>query len=442
MDSKDLRIVLNHELKSKLIKHHLDSANIFYKTGIRQIMTDTFEIKTSVMNKRAATVEDQKIEKVSVDVEITHVMLKKPEYHLFKSGKAMMLTPKIARNHDLTYSSPLRINAKITAVAHNKDGSTTEKTDTVKDLRISGIPTMIRSELCNTHGLSKSALKDLGEDPTDVGGYFIVKGIEWVIDNLESVTFNELHAYRNIGHKNEVARGEFISKPGDQFENSSQIIILRLTDGRLVCKMVVQRLHRDGKELEIPFYAIFRALGMTSDREMIQHIILSENGDISQRMQDILETAMRVNYDSLDRAKHIYNQNDMLVYFGENMDTFDNQYGEGKVLHGDEFTRENKQKHIVNTILGLLDKTFLPHIGMSHEHRHRKLRFFGHLIHKLLLVEMEVVQSTDRDSYATKRIHPTGVSYSKVFKKQFNMAVVQPIKSQLNREIKIPNFRT
>lgn len=441
LNSKNLRIVLNHELKDKLVKSHIDSVNVFYKIGINQIMTDTFEIKSSINNTRDATPEDQKIDKITVEVDITNITLKKPEYHMYKSGRLVELTPKDARLNDLTYSSPLKINAKITAVAYNKDGSTNEKVDYIKDLRISGIPTMVRSELCNTHGKGRSALKALGEDPTDNGGYFIIKGIEWIIDNLESVQFNSLHAYRNIGHKNEIARGEFISKPGDNFENSTQIKLLRLTDGRLVCHMVVQRMHDyDGHEMEIPFYVIFRALGITSDREMIQHIILSDENEGADAMKDILEKAMRVKYDKLEGAKDIYNQMDMIIYLGRLMDTFKQHYGPDKVLLGDEETRENKQKYIVNTLLDMFDKFFLPHIGMGMDRRRNKLRYFGYLINKLLQVELQMIKSSDRDSYAGKRINRSGDSLGKIFKKQFNFAVVQAIKAHIRRETRDTQF--
>lgn len=441
LDSKNLRILLDSELKSKLVKHHLDSANAFYKTGIKQITTDTFEIKVSVINDRKASEEDRKIQKVLVDVEITNIMLKKPETRRYKSGKSVPLTPKMARLDDLTYSSPLKINAKVTAVAHLKDGGTITKTGEIKDFRVSGIPTMVRSEFCNTYGMSRQALIDIGEDPTDPGGNFIVKGVEWVIDNLENIKYNEFHAHHNVGHKNEIARGEMISKPGDAFENSSEIIMTLLTNGQLVCRIINQRMHAEGKELEIPFYAIFRALGMTSDREMILHIVLTMEGDISQRMQDTLENAMRVNYPQIEKAKYSYSQLDTLKLLGETLDSFKNQYEDNTlILKGDAETKENKQKYITNTLLDTLDRFFIPHMGISKDHRNRKLRFFAHLIHKLLLVEMDLVQGADRDSYHTKRIHPTGVSYSKAFKTQFNFAVVQPIKRHLIREIKNTQF--
>ena len=44
---------------------------------------------------------------------------------------------------------------------------------------------------------------------------------------------------------------EFISKPGDAFENSSEIIITLLNNKQLVCKIVNMNLYKDNKELEL-----------------------------------------------------------------------------------------------------------------------------------------------------------------------------------------------
>ncbi len=52
----------------------------------------------------------------------------------------------------------------------------------------------------------------------DLGGYFIIKGIEWSLDFTESVKFNELQI-KNIT-KNKTVEGFILSKNGDGFEPS------------------------------------------------------------------------------------------------------------------------------------------------------------------------------------------------------------------------------
>ena len=59
---------------------------------------------------------------------------------------------------------------------------------------------------------------------------------------------------------------------------------------------------------------------------------------------------------------------------------------------------EKTVKYLFKNLLSLIDKNLLPHIGLSSQYRHTKLRYLGHLIHKMLLVEMQIEDSTDRDS--------------------------------------------
>jgi DNA-directed RNA polymerase beta subunit len=101
---------------------------------------------------------------------------------------------------------------------------------------------------------------------------------------------------------------------------------------------------------------------------------------------------------------------------------------------------EKVTKYLFKNLLGLLDKNLLPHIGLAPNSRHTKLRFLGHLIYKALLVEMQIEDSTDRDSLINKSILAAGSSYAKSFKTQFNIAVVQPIKKKLTKDFKSMPF--
>jgi hypothetical protein len=52
---------------------------------------------------------------------------------------------------------------------------------------------MVKSILCNLDGKTPIELHEVFEDdPTDPGGYFLVKGHEWVIASTESVLYNFL----------------------------------------------------------------------------------------------------------------------------------------------------------------------------------------------------------------------------------------------------------
>ena len=66
--------------------------------------------------------------------------------------------------------------------------------EVVTDMLMSSVPIMVKSSLCNLVGKNPIELLDVyGDDPIDKGGYFIVKGHEWVVSSEDSVLYNYLH---------------------------------------------------------------------------------------------------------------------------------------------------------------------------------------------------------------------------------------------------------
>jgi len=432
LSSSQLTPILDAELKRKIVAHHLESFEMFCNTGIKQIMTDGFKIEGSV------NVKDGKIFKVDFSLKVTHSEILKPVYDKHMSGKRAPLTPSIARLNELTYTSPLKINAEVKAIAYYSDGGTKERVEHIKEFHICGIPTMVRSKYCHTYNKSKDALQEMGEDPLDRGGYFVIKGNEWIIENTENIQFNVPRTYHNVGHGNELARCEIISKAGDAFENSNELIIILVNDGTIICKLVTQKTHKNNEELKIPFYLLFRALGVSSDKEMFEHILYEFESPISLRMQSTLEKAMRVKYESL--PERIYDQASVIEYLGKNIDIYDKYYNDKRsakreIIGGTKEVVENNRKYIMSSVLNTLDTNLLPHMGLSAEHRPHKIRYLGYLIRRLLLVEMDIIPSTSRDSYDTKRVHPAGPLLSKVFKTQYNNMVVMTIRRALTKEL-------
>jgi DNA-directed RNA polymerase beta subunit len=427
-DSNDLIAIFNSLLTEPktLIKHHIDSINEFNSNGIEQIMSKGFKIQVEINNERDKTEEDLSISKYLINADIYNVELTPPETINYDTLKSQSLTPNEAHIKDLTYSSPMYINAKITATAYKKDGTTKVKEEIIERYKIAKIPIMVKSKLCNTFNKSKDTLIQLHEDPSDIGGYFIIKGNEWCIDNIESMTFNSPREFKNIGHKNELCRGDIISKPGDNFENSS-IIYTKLLEKNLITFEITNNKFRD---ISIPFYVLFRAFGVCNDKEIIEHITYSLDitNITTKKMINILTQAFENKYPNMESANNIYNQNDILELIGKYINNYYN-------------TSDNVRKYTINNVLTILDKDILPHVGLTMDDRYKKVRFLGHLIRRILLVHLDIIPSTDRDSYKNKRINPAGVSYAKIFKTQFNFAIVQQLRRQFIKEFKNNSFQ-
>lgn len=424
-----MSLIYSEILRKRISGHHIDSMNSFNKVGIKQIATKVFVVEGRMRNLRDKTDEDREIAEISYKVEFTDINLTPPMTVKYKSGAAQMLTPNMARLKNLTYSAQMYIDAKITATAVFKNGNTKTRTAEFQNHRIASIPCEVGTELCNTYNCSKSTLKALEEDPLNPGGYFIVKGFEWTVDNLENITNNTFHVYKNM-YGNEIARGAFLSKPGDAFENSYQVILRYLNSGAITIEITTTKFDK----FEIPYYLIFRALGMTRDKDIVNHIVYGvDNEDpVTKTMLEVLGRAFEVDDAKFGAVRKSTNPTEIIQYIAQRITENANNAAVKK--------DDNITKYLNNNILSIIDRYIFPHIGTGIEHRIQKLRFFGHLINKLLSVYMEVLEPTDRDSYKNKRVFAAGTSMAKTFKTDFNFAIVQEVKKHLAKDFKSTPF--
>jgi DNA-directed RNA polymerase beta subunit len=430
INQEDLYLVGDAELDDKgLVHHHLSSANDLYTNGIPQIITQVFKVEKDINNQRDSTTEDKEIDRIYVIIRFTDVFTGRPTMVNYFSGKEEILYPNVAILEDKTYSASLRVNATIVATAYLKNGETRERKDEIKNFKLCRVPVMVRSVLCNTHGASKETLIRLNEDPSDPGGYFIIKGVEWSVDCIENILFNQIRIFRNEGYSKEVMRVEYVSKPGDTYQNSDYFLVRLLNDEQLTCEIVRDRL----KNVQIPFYLLFRILGWSSDKEIFDNIVYGYDNDISKNMINYILSSMAAKYSAISGGRYVYNQIDAVKLIVDEL-----KNTEFKYLELDD--KPDNYQLAYKTIFRLVDMNFMPHIGLTAESRISKMRYLALIIRKMFLVRMGNMEPTDRDSYKSKRIHAAGTSYAKSFKTYFNASIIQQIKRRLVKDFRSMSF--
>ena len=429
INQDDLFLVSDAELDAKgLANHHIASANDFYEHGIKQILTQVFKIEKDIKNYRDSEPEDKLIDYINVKINFTDVKIHKPTMIGYHSGNEEILFPNKALEKKRTYSAVVKVDAVIKATAYLKNGSVKEKPDEyIKDFKLCKIPIMVKSRMCNLHGLSKEALINLNEDPSDPGGYFIIIGIERVLDSTENILFNQIRIFKNTGHQKEINRVEFVSKPGVTYQNSDYLIIRLLNDNQLTCEIVRDRF----KEIKIPFYLLFRLLGWTDDKTIIDNIIYGYEDEQSINMLNYIKEFMSAKYTILGGAENEHNPDNIMKMIIEQIKE------KNKYLDLDNKDIYHK---IYNDLYKVLDVNFLPHIGITSKYRFKKLRYLALIIRKILLVKMGVIEPTDRDSYKSKRLHAAGTSFAKSFKTYLNASIIQPIKKRIEKDFKAMPF--
>ena len=415
-----------------LVGHNLHGYNDLIENGLNGIMTRLFDIDRQVRNERTQTEADRKRKSFQVRFQFHDVKVGRPTCTTYLTGQFTELYPARARLTGLPYSGPVTLGATATVRAYYEDGWVEERTAEIPPFQIGGFPTMVGGVNCHTANCPRAGLKEIGEDPTDPGGYFIAKRNEWVVDLLENIRYNCVHIHQRM-MANEHVRAEFLSQPGGAFENSSQIRVRFMTNGHITVEINSTKFEK----VRLPFYLIFRLFGMTDDRTVTETIVFDadDRGPITTHMLDFLERAFHLAdatfaplVSELNREKLVQMTAERVAKYLTNPTTYLNNESAIQFLNEDLLGSPTKP--------GGLDKVLLPHMGQTAESRIRKLRFLGLIIHKMFLVHLGVLPPTDRDSYRNKRVHGAGVSLAKAFKTQVNNSIVIPIFRAIKRELK------
>lgn len=415
---------LNHIIEKDVIENGLnnspkDSMAEFMNGGINLIVTQFFKIRRSVVNERP---DQPDIETIKFEINFTDVKISKPTI----PGTNKPMFPAYAHRHDLSYLGPILIDATIKATAYRKGKEPLERIEKIKNFHVASIPIMVRSNMCHTFGLPPQTLRNIGEDPLDAGGYFILGGHHWIIAAKRSRVYNTPAIYHNKGYGNELARLEFISLPGDTFENSAEIKIRLINDNRLIITLTSDKYL---KELNIPFFVIFRLMNMDTEKDIVDNIIMDgEQNELSGHMFKVLRNAFEAKYPGFPlNIRFITNTEDLRITL---VNALAAAYMRGKTIHDSaKFKKElERTTEIINeNLMPNLDNKLFPHHGKGPEHRFSKARYLGLMINKLLKVEQDIIPSSDRDSYVNIAVLDVGTSFSKMFKKEFNKAIVSSV---------------
>jgi len=151
-----------------LVKQHLESYNEFVQNTLQQIIDEiqgiAIEVPGRTYNIKFGTIEVDEPRVVEVD------------------GTVREVYPREARIRNLTYAAPLYLD-----IILNDEGR-----ESLECVNIGDIPIMVKSNLCLLSKHNPEELVRIGEDPDEVGGYFVVNGSERVIVSLEDLAPNRV----------------------------------------------------------------------------------------------------------------------------------------------------------------------------------------------------------------------------------------------------------
>jgi DNA-directed RNA polymerase II subunit RPB2 len=307
-------------------------------------------------------------------------------------GDIEPMFPTDARNRNMTYSGKLL--ATVTQLQEITDIATGEVRERVigipqDNIPIANIPIMMRSKYCS---LSLHPKFDKRECEYDPGGYFIVNGSEKVIICQDKMGENKPMAFIKKDSGSIIYTVQITSK-SYRPHGLTQIMNVRMKkDGEITIKVPILS--------EINVFSLFRALGVETDKDIINMITYNSNDyDMVSIIKNSLEKCV----------------NDVGLKIQTSQDAMEYLIGKLKVLKKyNEVDKNVKNQQKKLHLTDLLKNNFLPHIESTDNKV--KAYYLGYMINKLLKCYLERIPPDDRDSYLNKRIDLPGDLLMELFK--------------------------
>ncbi len=349
-------------------RQHLNSYNEFMERGLQSIIDEVGEIEIETAEYpykiKLGKIKLQQPRIMELDGSITHV------------------APVEARLRNLTYASPVMLECSIV-----EDGKILES----RFIHVGDMPVMAKSNACILHNLVEPKLIELGEDPRDPGGYFVINGSERVIVGLEDLSYNKIIV------DVEETTGALLYKAkvySSIVGYRAKLELIMRPDSSIVAKI-------PGSPVDIPLITLVRALGLESDRDIANAVSLNET------IQDELEP-------SFEKIGEITTSRDSIVYISK------------RIAPGmlEEFQIKRAET--------LLDWGLLPHLGKNPDNRHEKALFLGEAASKLIELKLGWIDTDDKDHYGNKVIKFAGQMLADLFRTAFRN-LIRDMKYQLER---------
>jgi DNA-directed RNA polymerase II subunit RPB2 len=381
--------------------------------GPRSALASATGLSTSAANalmghEAADTVHGIKAKhEYEVTIEFENVSIRKPT--IFENnGSIQPMMPKDARDRNLTYAGPLYTDVKVTTtfIDNTQNGIRQTKIRTFPNIHLGKIPIMIRSKYCHLQDQRYINPMLLGECSEDPGGYFIIQGGERVIISQERMSENHPFVFRNnrnTAKELEVVEIKSIGPTNEQVpkSNTVKIVYHPKNPSIMLMRAGVPRIKQ-----EIPLFILFRALGVETDRDIVE-LILGEDTDT---------TYNSIFDESMHEGMIVRTQEEAVHWIGSHINTW---------------SIKNQKQVLVQDIL---DEELFPHVG-GKETNYAKACLLAHMTRKMLHVAFGRMTNDDRDGYSNKRVDLPGFLMSNLFRTYFGTKMVKDIRASLGKEI-------
>jgi DNA-directed RNA polymerase II subunit RPB2 len=291
-----------------LVRHHIDSYDQFLQEGIQATIKSNNPLIILKNPKGSRDLDNYKY-KVEIYIGGLHgdeIFVGTPTVAL--DNHVRVLFPNEARLRNLSYKVQIDVNVLVKVYLQPAQNDEQREKKIIPDpimteivipkLTLCNIPLMLHSRYCMLNGKPASVLKQMGECPYDQGGYFIVDGSEKVLITRQEGAFNTLWIneqprdpkvdyYASISCLNPVSREvKRVSFYWTREKSSGVYFFGRLIDSKF--KPSVLEVSIPYVMKPIPIFVLFRAMGLQTDKEIIEAIFPDSTHPETELLADLL----------------------------------------------------------------------------------------------------------------------------------------------------------
>lgn len=341
-----------------------------------------------------------------------------PQIHE-NNGATKLMLPQEARLRNFTYASNMTVDLNIQYVIRNTDKMDAPKiiNKTLPKINIGKMPIMTKSSICVLTQNSHISHEFTGECPMDCGGCFIIKGSEKTVLGQERAAENKIYCFDGKNTTKWSWFAEIKSVPDFKCISPKQVEMMIASKNNGFGNGIYITIPRIKQPIEL--FTLFRALGIMTDKEICQYIVLDLENAKCQEVLKFLQASI------IDANKYM-TQEDALRHITASV-----AY---TPMNMDKETGAIKKREFA---VDALNNDLFPHCKTMEQ----KLYLVGYMANKLIQTSFGWKPPDDRDSYINKRVELTGTLLNNLFRNYFNK-LVKEMQKHVVREINNGSWRS
>jgi DNA-directed RNA polymerase II subunit RPB2 len=399
----------------RLVRHQIESYNHFINF---QILRTIQMFNPVVIRSENDYVQEKEQYFLEIYVSFENFKLHPPQIHE-NNGATKLMFPQEAKLRNFTYSSTMTVDLHIQYIIRNTEKMDTPKiiNKTLPKINIGKMPIMLKSSICLLTQNRHIPPQFTGECPMDCGGYFIIKGSEKTVLGQERAAENRVYCFDGKNTTKWSWYAEIKSVPDFKCISPKQIEVMIASKNNGFGHGLFINIPRIKQPIEL--FTVFRALGVLTDKNICEYIILDINNEETKTMLDFLQASVIDANKYMTQEDAIRHITASVAYTPLNMD------------------RETGIKKKREFAIDVLNNDLFPHCKTLTQ----KLYLLGYMTNQLIQTGLGWRQPDDRDSYLNKRIELTGTLLNNLFRNYFNK-LVKEMQKQVIREINNGSWRS